>query len=72
MRPYLILPLNCNKHAPLKKVPKRKVNYIYKPWITKQILPYIIAKNKLAAKRHQNPTEFKKARKCCEPIPYFS
>ena len=52
----------CVKHAPLKKVPKRKVNYIYKPWITKQILPYIIAKNKLAAKRHRNPTEFRKVR----------
>ena len=52
----------CDKHAPLKKVPKRKVNYIYKPWITKQILPYIITKNKLAAKRHRNPTEFRKAR----------
>ena len=44
------LDILCDKHAPLKKVPKRKVNYIYKPWITKQILPYIIAKNKLAAK----------------------
>ena len=56
------LDILCDKHAPLKKVPKRKVNYIYKPWITKQILPYIIAKNKLAAKRHRNPTEFRKAR----------
>ena len=56
------LDILCVKHAPLKKVPKRKVNYIYKPWITKQILPYIIAKNKLAAKRHRNPTEFRKAR----------
>ena len=56
------LDILCGKHAPLKKVPKRKVNYIYKPWITKQILPYIIAKNKLAAKRHRNPTEFRKAR----------
>ena len=52
----------CDKNAPPKKVPKRKVNYIYKPWITKQILPYIIAKNKLTAKRHRNPTEFRKAR----------
>ena len=48
-----------NKHAPLKKVPKRKVNYIYKPWITKQILPNIIAKNKLAAKRHRNPRGYR-------------
>ena len=56
------LDILCDKHAPLKKVPKRKVNYIYKPWITKQILPYIIAKNKLATKRHRNPTEFRKAR----------
>ena len=56
------LDILCVKHAPLKKVSKRKVNYIYKPWITKHILPYIIAKNKLAAKRHRNPTEFRKAR----------
>ena len=56
------LDIICVKHDPLKKVTKRKVNYIYKPWITKQILPYIIAKNKLAAKRHRNPTEFGKAR----------
>ena len=41
----------CDKHAPLIKIPKRKINYIYKPWITKDILPYIvIAKNKMAAK----------------------
>ena len=40
----------CDKHAPLKKVLKCKVNYIYKPWITKQILLYIIFKNKLTAK----------------------
>ena len=25
----------CDKHAPLKKVLKHKVNYIYKLWITK-------------------------------------
>ena len=56
------LDILCDEHAPLKKVPKPKVNYIYKPWITKQILPYIIAKNKLAAKRHRNPTEFRKVR----------
>ena len=29
------LDILCDKHAPLKKVPKRKVNYIFKPWITK-------------------------------------
>ena len=54
----------CDKHAPLKKVPKRKVNYIYKPWITKQILPCIIAKNKLAAKRHRNPRVYKSYKFC--------
>ena len=43
----------CDKHAPLTKSPKRKINYIYKPWITKDILPYIIAKNKMAANRHK-------------------
>ena len=52
----------CDKHAPMKKVPKRKINYIYKPWITKKILPLIIAKNKMAAKRHQCPDKFKKIR----------
>ena len=45
-----------------KKVLKRKVNYIYKPWITKEILSLIIAKNKMAAKRHQCPDKFKKVR----------
>ena len=52
----------CDKHAPMKKVPKRKINYIYKPWKTKEILPLIIAKNKMAAKRHQCPDKFKKVR----------
>ena len=36
-----------------------KYNYKYKPWITKQILQYIIARNKLAGKRHRNPADFK-------------
>ena len=52
----------CDKHAPLIKIPKRKINYIYKPWITKDILPYIIAKSKMAANRHKNPEQFKKMR----------
>ena len=52
----------CDKHAPLTKVPKRKINYIFKPWITKDILPHIIAKNKMAANRHKNPEQFKKMR----------
>ena len=52
----------CDKHAPLTKVPKRKINYIFKPWITKDILPHIIAKNKVAANRHKNPEQFKKMR----------
>ena len=52
----------CDKHAPLTKIPKRKINYVYKPWITKDILPYIIAKNKMAANRHKNPEGFKKMR----------
>ena len=52
----------CDKHAPLIKIPKRKINYIYKLWITKDILPYIIAKNKIAANRHKNPEQFKKMR----------
>ena len=52
----------CDKHAPMKKVPKRKINYIYKPWITKEILPLIIAKNRMTAKRHQCPDKFKKVR----------
>ena len=51
-----------DKHAPIKKVFKRKINYIYKPRITKEILPLIIAKNKIAAKRHQCPDKFKKVR----------
>ena len=52
----------CDKHAPLIKIPKRKINYIYKPWITKDILTYITAKNKMAANRHKNPEQFKKMR----------
>ena len=52
----------CDKHAPLIKVPRRKINYIYKPWITKDILPYIIAKNNMAKKRHLYPDKFKKLR----------
>ena len=52
----------CDKHAPLIKIPKRKINYVYKPWITKDILPYIIAKNKMVANRHKNPEQFKKMR----------
>ena len=52
----------CDKHAPLTKVPKRKINYIFKPWITKDILPHIIAKNKMATNRHKNPEQFKKMR----------
>ena len=52
----------CDKHAPLIKIPKRKINYVYKPWITKDILPFIIAKNKMAANRHKNPAQFKKMR----------
>ena len=50
----------CGKHAPLIKIAKRKINYIYKPRITKDILPYIIAKNKMATNRHKNPEQFKK------------
>ena len=52
----------CDKHAPLTKVPKRKINYVFKPRITKDILPHIIAKNKMAANRHKNPEQFKKMR----------
>ena len=52
----------CDKHAPLIKIPKGKMNYIYKPWIIKDILPYIIAKNKMAAKGHKDPEKFKKMR----------
>ena len=52
----------CDKHAPLTKVPKRIIIYIFKPWITKDILPHIIAKNKMAANRHKNPEQFKKMR----------
>ena len=52
----------CDKHAPLIKIPKRKMNYIYKPLITKDILPYIITKNKMAANRHKDPEKFKKMR----------
>ena len=48
----------------MKKVPKRKINYIYiyKLWITKEILPLIVGKNKMVAKRHQCPDKFKKVR----------
>ena len=52
----------CDKHAPLIKILKRKMNRTYKPWITKDILPHIIAKNKMAANRHKDPEKFKKMR----------
>ena len=52
----------CDKHAPLKRVPDRKIKYINRPWITKDILPHIIYKNKLAKTRHTDPDSFKPAR----------
>jgi len=52
----------CDEHAPLKHVPKRKVKYIDKPWITRDILPYIIAKNKMAKVKNSNPSGFRKVK----------
>ena len=36
----------CDKHAPLTKVPKRKINYIFKPWITKEFYLILLLKTK--------------------------
>ena len=52
----------CDEHAPLKHVPYRKVKYIDKPWITRDILPYIIAKNKMAKVKNSNPSGFRKVK----------
>ena len=47
----------CDKHAPMKPVPRRKVVYIHKPWISSEILSLIIRKNKLAEKKAKKSTE---------------
>ena len=47
----------ANKHAPLKKVNKRKRKIMTKPWISDQILKKIKHRNKLFAKKKNNPED---------------
>ena len=47
----------ANKHAPLKKVNKRKQKIMTKPWISDQILKKIKHRNKLFAKKKNNPED---------------
>ena len=43
----------CDTHAPLKKVSKCKTNYVYKPWIDKQLLTSIRLKNNMFKKKEK-------------------
>ena len=46
-----------NRHAPMKKVDKRKQKIMTKPWISDQILKKIKHRNKLFAKKKNNPDD---------------
>ena len=46
-----------DSHAPLRKVPTRKVKYCYKPWIDKELQAQIAAKNRLFSTKSSIPTE---------------
>ena len=46
----------CDKHAPKIKVSKRKLKYCNKPWIDKELLDIIRAKNALYRKLKSNPS----------------
>ena len=50
----------ADKHAPLTKVPNRKMKYCHKPWIDKELLLEIKLKNKLYRKARKCPTEANK------------
>ena len=49
-----------DKHAPLKRVSKRKQKYLKKPWIDKELLTDIKHKNRLFNLQKQSPTTVNK------------
>ena len=49
-----------DKHAPLKRISKRKLKYFNKPWIDEELLLEIKNKNKLFNLNKQSPTAINK------------
>ena len=49
-------------HAPLYKLPSRKIKYYNKPWIDKELLTLISKKNKLFNIKSSIPTEINKTK----------
>lgn len=49
-----------DKHAPLKRISKRRLKYFNKPWIDKELLSDIKNKNKLFNLNKQSPTAINK------------